>query len=78
MNERFSNETGCHISPAHLCGLSVEELAAEIRSLDSWDADLCRELCYRADLLDEWCEADADDTEKLIYKAAEKLGVEID
>ncbi len=48
-----------------------------IAGLDSWDADLCRDLCYRANLLDEWCDADADDAEKLIYAAAEKLGVEI-
>lgn len=77
MNERFSNEVGCHYNPEYICSLSDEELAAEIRSLDSWDADLCRDLCYRASLLDEWCDADADDAEKLIYAAAEKLGVEI-
>ena len=77
MNERFATETGCHYSPKYLCGLSDEELGSEIRSLDSWDVDLGRELCYRADLLDEWCKADADDTEKLIYTAAEKLGVEL-
>lgn len=77
-NERFDNTVGCHYSPEYLCSLSDDELASEIRSLDSWDADLCRELCYRADLLDEWCEADADDTEKLIYTAAERLGVRLD
>lgn len=77
-NERFDNTVGCHYSPEYLCSLSDDELVSEIRSLDSWDVDLCRELCYRADLLDEWCEADADDTEKLIYTAAERLGVSLD
>lgn len=50
-NERFDSTVGCHYNPEYLCSLSDDELASEIRSLDSWDADLCRELCYRADLL---------------------------
>lgn len=77
MNERFSNDLGCHISPSHLCDLSVEELAAEIRDTPEWDADLLRELCYRADMLDEWCDADDETSESVAFAAAEKLGVEI-
>ena len=52
MFERFSNETGCHYTD--LEDLTLEELAAEIRSLPEWDADLLRELCWRADMIEEW------------------------
>ena len=40
--------------------------------------DLLRDLCWRADLIDEWEESDGDNFEDVAYKAAEKLGVEID
>lgn len=75
-NERFDSTVGCHYSPEYLCSLSDDELAAEIRSLDSWDADLCRELCYRGDTLREFIKANDCDC-PAIHEAAEKLGVEI-
>ena len=59
-----------------VCGLSDEELADEIRKVPEWDADLLRDLCYRANMLDEW-EAAEDDFESVAFAAAEKLGVEI-
>lgn len=58
--------------------MTDEELAIAIRSdSDSWDMDLLRELCWRADLLDEWIKADGETFEDVAYKAAEIVGVEI-
>ena len=74
MFERFSNETGCHYTD--LEDLTLEELAAEIRSLPEWDADLLRELCWRADMIEEW-DAAEDDSESVAFAAARKLGVKI-
>lgn len=67
---------GSHYNPSYLLSLSDEELAAEIKELDYWDYDLCRDLCYRADMLDEFM-ATEEGNEELLLKAAEKLGVEI-
>lgn len=55
----------------------VEKIAEAIRSMDTWDEELCKELCEAADMLDEWEAADGDTFESVIYKAAEKLGVEV-
>lgn len=74
MFERFSTTPGCHY--ANLDELSLEELAAEIRSLPEWDADLLRELCWRADMIEEWDSAE-DDSESVAFAAAKKLGVKI-
>lgn len=74
--ERFDETVGAHLDPAWLCDLSDEELAAEIRKSESWDADLLRELCYRGDTLREFIKANDCDC-PAIYTAAEKLGVEI-
>lgn len=74
MFERFSTTPGCHY--ANLDELSLEELAAEIRSLPEWDADLLRELCWRADMIEEW-DAAEDDSESVAFAAAKKLGVKI-
>lgn len=68
---------GSHYNPSYLLSLSDEELAAEIKELDYWDYDLCRDLCYRADMLDEFMATEKDFDEELLQKAAEKLGVEI-
>lgn len=81
---RFSNSVGAHYTPEFLCGLSDEELAAEIREGDEWDFDLIRDLLWRADLLEAYEEIDTDapgyekEQWALIYKAAETLGVTID
>lgn len=55
----------------------VEKIAEAIRAADTWDENLCKELCDAADMLDEWEAADGDTFESVIYKAAEKLGVEV-
>lgn len=79
MAERFSRGIGSYAYTEYdIAAMSDAELAQEIRSLDFWDTDLLRDLCWRADLIDEWEEADGDNFEYIAYKAAEKLGVEID
>lgn len=57
--------------------LTTEELAAEIRSQDTWDIDLSRELCRRAGLEDQFDTAVATDFEEVLYKASDILNVEI-
>lgn len=57
--------------------MTNKELAAKIKSMDCWDGDLLRDLCERADMLEEWEAADGDTFEDVAYKAAEKLGVDI-
>ena len=56
---------------------NAEKIAAELRERDTWDPDLCRELCAEADMTDEWDAADGETFEAVVQKAAEKLGVEI-
>ena len=53
------------------------EIAAVIRSMDTWDHDLCTELCELAGLEDEWEAADGDTFESILYKAADVFGVEL-
>ena len=76
MNERFIAHLGLNYDPAYICGLSDEELAQKIRELNEWATDLLRDLCWRADIIEEWDET-GDDFETVAYKAAEILGVEI-
>ena len=76
MSERFEMHLGTNYDPAYICSLSDEELAKEIRELGEWDPDLLRDLCWRADIIEEWDEAE-DDFEAVAYKAAEILGAEI-
>lgn len=42
-----------------------------------WDIEKCRELCEDAGMLEEWEAADAEEFESVVYKAAEKLGVDL-
>lgn len=74
--DRFDDSVGCHYDEAFLCDLSDEDLAMHIREISEWDADLCRELCYRADLLDQYVYLQ--NWVPVVYEAAEKLGVNID
>lgn len=57
--------------------LTTEELAVEIRSQDTWDLDLSRELCRRAGLEDQFDTAVSTDFEEVLYKASDILNVEI-
>lgn len=74
--DRFDDSLGCHYDSGFLCDLSDEDLAMHIREIPGWDADLNRELCYRADLLDQYVYLK--DWVPVVYEAAEKLGVTID
>ena len=53
------------------------EIVEKIRSIDTWDNELCAELCELAGMSEEWRNADGDTFEQVLYSAAEKLGVEI-
>lgn len=53
------------------------KIAEVIRNADTWDMDACRELCELADMAAEWEAADGETFEKVVFAAAEKLGVEI-
>lgn len=75
--ERFKTHIGHNIDPLYICELSTEELAAKIRSLTEWEPDLLRDLCWRADMIDEWEAADDITFESVAYAAAKKLNVEI-
>ena len=50
---------------------------SEINRLNYWELEACKELCKRAKLEAEWEDADANTFEKVIYHAAEILGVVI-
>ena len=57
----------------------LHELAAKIRAAKTWvevEGEL-RTLCEAAGMADEYKAADGDNFEAVIYKAAERLGVEI-
>lgn len=56
---------------------NANEIAKEIRAMETWDMELLEELCEAADMVEEWNEADGETFESVAFKAAEKLGVEI-
>lgn len=55
----------------------ANEIAAAIRTADTWDMDLLKELCGLAGMADEWEAAEGENFEAVAFAAAEKLGVEI-
>lgn len=55
----------------------AQELAAKIAAADTWNESDCKKLCELAGMIDEWNAADGETFETVVYKAAEKLGVEI-
>lgn len=60
--------------------LDPDVVAAFLRSMDVWDLDLCRQLCFLADLrengiLDSFDHSDS--FEEIVYHAAEVLQVEV-
>ena len=56
----------------------AQRIAEQIAAADTWDPELCAELCALADMSDEWEAADGETFEQVLYAAAEKLSVEID
>lgn len=73
--DRFETHLGTNYNPEWISSLTDEELAEEIRAFPEWDADLCRDLCWRANLLKDFLEAE--DFSPVVQAAAEKLGVDI-
>ena len=57
----------------------LHELAAKIRAAKTWVEveDELRALCEAAGMADEYKAADGDSFEAVIYKAAERLGVDV-
>ena len=57
----------------------LQELAAKIRAAKTWVEveDELKALCEAAGMADEYKAADGDNFEAVIYKAAERLGVEV-
>lgn len=55
----------------------VENLVDRINSSDSWNSESLAQLCDYAGLSEEWKNADGENLEALVYKAAKILGVEI-
>lgn len=53
------------------------KIAEELRSTDTWDMGLARELCEMAGMGEAFDAADGDTFEEIILRAAGKLGVEV-
>lgn len=56
---------------------TAQEIANDIKSMDTWDNELLKELCEAADMMEEWDQADGETFESVVFSAAKKLGVEI-
>lgn len=55
----------------------AEEIAERIRNSFEIEDDDCEELCELAEMKNEWLDREREDTEIILEKAAQKLGVEI-
>lgn len=78
--ERFDymNEIGSYdYSPTKIAGMTDEELETEINHLDSWDFQLLYDLCWRADMIEEFEAANGTEFEAVAYAAAKKIGIKI-
>ena len=75
--EKILETLGIEDITENLGDITNEQLAKRIRICIEWTVEHIEELCYRADMLDEFREADPEDKDELLYTAAEKLGVEI-
>ena len=57
--------------------IESSKIAEALRSADTWDMDLARELCALVGMAEAFDAADGDTFEPVIYAAADKLGVEV-
>ena len=57
--------------------MNVQEIAKELRGQDVWSMELLELLCDEADLTEEFENADGETFERVVYKAADILKVEI-
>lgn len=65
------------VRDADLEDLTDEELAELIKGSNEWDYRACEELCGRAGFEGEWDDANGENFENVVEKAADSLGVEI-
>lgn len=56
----------------------AKEIAKQMNDIPVWDNELCAKLCKLAGLENEWKEADGETFEKVVYDAADRLGVDVD
>ena len=61
----------------YYASLSLNELAEEINNNSEWDTEQLQELCYRADMEEEWEQATDETFEAVVNKAADKLEITI-
>lgn len=61
----------------YYASLSLNELAEEINNNSEWDTEQLQELCYRADMEEEWEQATDETFEYVINEAADKLEINI-
>ena len=57
--------------------IEANNIAEALRSADTWDMGLARELCALAGMEEAFDAADGETFESVIYAAADKLGVEV-
>lgn len=57
--------------------IEATKISEALRSADTWDMGLARELCALAGMADAFDAADGETFESVIYAAADKLGVEV-
>ena len=77
-NPAYNFERMVTMTKAEIRTIETEELAKVQREIGTWDADILEELCRRADMEEDWENADGESFEAVAYAAAKKLGVEID
>lgn len=76
---------GNYYSPEFICGLDDAELAKMIRENNEYDWDLIRDIVYRAYVVDDdfdeqadaFDDAEFDESIKIAIRAAEILGVDV-
>jgi len=61
----------------YYASLSLNELAEEINNKHEWDPEQLQELCYRADMEEDWEQATDETFETVVNKAADKLEITI-
>ena len=57
--------------------IEATKIAEALRSADTWDMGLARELCEMAGMAEAFDAADGETFESVIYAAADKLCVEV-
>ena len=57
--------------------IEATKIAEALRSADTWNMGLARELCALAGIAEAFDAADGESFESVIYAAADKLGVEV-